>query len=460
MRSRPPCAGCTCASWKPGTMSAPGMLTMRVADPASARHDRRSPADRDDPPAGDGHRVRPRASAPGTPRPGGTAPTTRGRAVLPGARRHRRGPPVRARDRGRVPGRRAVPGHGGSAAVLGRGRRRRAAGPRRAPASGRASRATSAAVSARPRPGPGPPSRTCRTGRGRAGGPAPRPPPNIRRTWRFHPWASVTRYQTKRPVRARAVEQSRRAGGSPSPSRPNGDRARASLLELDPVDERGELPPAPSGFATADRVLALDRVARVQHALSPTRRRSSAGGAPPSRRPGAPPGRASPPRRGARRDEVHDGPRGMPVVDGGRHARRLVEDDVADAPSGAPTAGPSTAIAALVGSARPRGPRRLPSTVTRPAAMSSSAATPRRDAGGGEHLLDALLGHRRQPSRGSRSGTGGAPASGPSSPRPLPRPRATASCASARRPATGASSGGRSSSEARPKRSRNSIPVP
>ena len=133
-----------------------------------------------------------------------------------------------------------------------------------------------------------------------------------------------------------------------------------------------------SGRARRDRVLALDAVARMEDVLGPVavvgeedqalgvlveaadRVEARAAGE-------------------LARDEVHDGPLGVAVLDGRGDAGRLVEGEVeAVLGRGADRAGRRPRSAAPRGSTfSPRTAGR-PSTVTRPAATSSSA--PRRDA--------------------------------------------------------------------------------
>ena len=154
-----------------------------------------------------------------------------------------------------------------------------------------------------------------------------------------------------------------------------------------------------------------------------------------------------------RRDEIEHGALGVPVArrsrsrrpacgGAGRRSRRGRSDEPAvDRDDGAVRVG-------LLAELRRRGRRRSRG----PPAMSVLACPARRDAGRGEHLLEALGGHQAGPSASvgvrRRSPAASAAIGMPSPP------------SSASRAATSTSSGGSSSRLVRPKRSRKSKPVP
>ena len=150
--------------------------------------------------------------------------------------------------------------------------------------------------------------------------------------------------------------------------------------------------------AKADRVLALDAVARDGAPARPSRRRWSGGAGPRSPGRAARPGRAAPPSGtsavGIRSRTVLRACRSrtVEVTPAGLWRSRYSGADAA------PMTRPSTSMTALSGSTCIPSVAALPSTVTRPAAIRASLA--RRDAtpGCGEDLLEPLERHQPWPS--------------------------------------------------------------
>ena len=153
---------------------------------------------------------------------------------------------------------------------------------------------------------------------------------NIRRIWRFSPGA--TSRDTRRPAASRGRRSCAQAPhlGRASPGAVRDQRARR------PPPARRRAPGPRAAVAqrrrsTADRVLALDAVARVKHPLRPraiVREQQQ-----PFRVAVQPADRIEPaaPLAQRRRDEVEHRRAGVPIADRARHAGRLGEDEV-DAP--------------------------------------------------------------------------------------------------------------------------------
>ena len=248
---------------------------------------------------------------------------------------------------------------------------------------------------------------------------------NIRRIWRFQPWVSTARYQTS-GARSPVADPGRRGSGP----RRGAQRRPASraLLERDAVLERAALPGIERP-GQADRVLALDAVARMEQPLRPVAvvgQQEQTLGVPvePADRVEAP---APSARSGGH--EVEHGALGMAVADGAGDADRLVAARGRCAGRAARWVVRRRASRSRAGSTRCPSVAGAPLTVTRPAATSASAA--RREA----TPASARAFEARTGSRIGHLDVG----------EPLP--------------ATSASSGGRSSSDVSPKRSMNSKDV-
>ena len=244
------------------------------------------------------------------------------------------------------------------------------------PGPGTARRRTSAAVSGRTSPLARSASRSdpirTRTSR-RTGAPTS---PNIRRSWRFQPWWIVTRTHVVRGSTAgSSISASSRSSVWVWPRRPV--TVATPSVSSTPASSASACSRV-SGRARADRVLALDLVARVEHVLGPVAvvgEQDQALGVL-VQAPDRVQARAA---DEVRRDEVDDGRRGVPVLHGRGHARGLVHREVQGTPAGLrDRAGRRRRPPAAPG--RPSRPSTAgrPSTVTRPADTSSSA--PRRDA--------------------------------------------------------------------------------
>ena len=220
--------------------------------------------------------------------------------------------------------------------------------------------------------------------------------PNIRRNCRFQPWVSVARYQTSWPGGGRSRAPSRSTSISVI------DRSAPTVAS----PSSSATPPrsastcsASSGVASADRVLTLDAVARVEDPVGPrpvVGQQEHPLGILVETADRVEPGPVGHQRR---RDEVEHGRVGVAVTRRRGDTGRLVQDEVG-------LRGGGTDDPAVDRDDRPLGvdlaPDRRRLAVDRhPARGDQRLGTPARgDAGGGQHLLEPLL--RHQPARPRR----------------------------------------------------------